>query len=259
MDGNSMEAALEFSKANIPVMFFGMPQPGATSPVTLAGSLVVNNAEVLACLTLTQLAHPGAPVIYGAGIAVFDMKTLKRAGGGPEHGLTGAAAGEIAKHYNPLHSRRIRNNSKNPKRTSMLRKTCKQTPNTRRMRHDSRNRTTRRLHNPSTRRNNNRRRNSENSLQNTPRNRSKRKHTLTNLKREHFIPELTDRRSYETWLKTGRKDITTTAKEKVKTILQKHKPQPLEEDIQREVKSIIEKAERELKHTLTPHKNKTLT
>ncbi|MGQ9545338.1 MAG: trimethylamine methyltransferase family protein, partial [Candidatus Bathycorpusculaceae bacterium] len=99
MDGNSMEAALEFSKAGIPVMFFGMPQLGATGPTTLAGSIVVNNAEVLSCLVITQLACPGAPVIYGAGIAAFDMRTLKRAGGGPEHGLTGAAAGELARYY----------------------------------------------------------------------------------------------------------------------------------------------------------------
>ncbi|MBS7636539.1 trimethylamine methyltransferase family protein, partial [Candidatus Bathyarchaeota archaeon] len=99
MDGNSMEAALEFSKADVPVMFFGMPQPGATGPVTLAGSLVVNNAEVFGCLVITQLTCPGAPVIYGAGIAAFDMRTLKRAGGGPEHGLTGAAAAELARYY----------------------------------------------------------------------------------------------------------------------------------------------------------------
>lgn len=77
----------------------GMPLVGATGPVTLAGSMVVNNAEVLSCLVVIQLDRPGSPVIYSAGIAAFDMKALTRAGGGPEHALTGAASGELARYY----------------------------------------------------------------------------------------------------------------------------------------------------------------
>jgi trimethylamine--corrinoid protein Co-methyltransferase len=72
------------------------------------------------------------------------------------------------------------------------------------------------------------------------------RHTLENLRREHFIPELTDRRSFETWLKDGAKDIVKIAKEKVKLILQKHKVQPLEREVQKEIKNIIEKAEKDL-------------
>ncbi|MGQ9545479.1 MAG: trimethylamine methyltransferase family protein, partial [Candidatus Bathycorpusculaceae bacterium] len=72
------------------------------------------------------------------------------------------------------------------------------------------------------------------------------KHTLENLRREHFIPELTDRRSFETWLKEGAKDIVKIAREKVKTILQKHHVQPLEKEIREEIKNIIEIAKKDL-------------
>ena len=66
------------------------------------------------------------------------------------------------------------------------------------------------------------------------------------LRKEHFLPELTDRRSYEAWLKNGAKDIVKRAKEKVKTILEKHRPKPLERDAAKEIKEIIKRAEKDL-------------
>ncbi|UCE80747.1 MAG: trimethylamine methyltransferase family protein, partial [Methanobacteriota archaeon] len=87
------------ARAGVPVSFYGMPQAGITGPVTLAGSIIVNNAEVLAGLTLTQLAAPGSPFIYGTGGAAFDMRTMTWAGGGPERALISSGAGELAHHY----------------------------------------------------------------------------------------------------------------------------------------------------------------
>ncbi|MEM2780146.1 MAG: trimethylamine methyltransferase family protein [Candidatus Bathyarchaeia archaeon] len=72
------------------------------------------------------------------------------------------------------------------------------------------------------------------------------KHTLEYLQKEHFIPKLTDRRSYEAWLKNGAKDITKRAKEKVKTILQQHQPQPLPKETRTEVQNIIGRAEKDM-------------
>ena len=43
-----------------------MAMAGGSSPVTLAGTLVTHNAEVLAGITLAQLTERGAPVIYGS-------------------------------------------------------------------------------------------------------------------------------------------------------------------------------------------------
>jgi trimethylamine--corrinoid protein Co-methyltransferase len=76
-----------------------MPQAGITGPVTLAGSIIVNNAEVLAGLTMAQLAAPGSPFMYGTGGAAFDMRTMTWAGGGPERALISAGAGELSHHY----------------------------------------------------------------------------------------------------------------------------------------------------------------
>ena len=98
-DGGNMDTAFVFGEAGVPVAIFTMPGPGASGPVTLAGSLVVAAMEFLSGLTMCQLANPGCPVIWGAGIAPLDMKTTTRAGGSPEHGLTGAAVTEIAHAY----------------------------------------------------------------------------------------------------------------------------------------------------------------
>ncbi len=98
-DGGNMDTAFVFGRAGIPVAIFTMPGPGTSGPVTLAGSLVVAAMEFLSGLVLCQLANPGCPVIWGTGIAPLDMKTTTRAGGSPEHGLTGAAVTQIAHSY----------------------------------------------------------------------------------------------------------------------------------------------------------------
>ncbi len=98
-DGGNMDTAFAFGEAGVPVAIFTMPGPGTSGPVTLAGSLVVAAMEFLSGLTMCQLANPGCPVIWGTGIAPLDMKTTTRAGGSPEHGLTGAAVTQIAHAY----------------------------------------------------------------------------------------------------------------------------------------------------------------
>lgn len=98
-DEGNMDTAFAFGTAGVPVAIFTMPSPGATGPVTLAGSLVVAAMEFLSGLTMCQLANPGCPVIWGAGIAPLDMKTTTRGGGSPEHGLTGAGVTQLAHAY----------------------------------------------------------------------------------------------------------------------------------------------------------------
>ncbi len=98
-DGGNMDTAFVFGEAGVPVAIFTMPGPGTSGPVTLAGSLVVAAMEFLSGLTMCQLANPGCPVIWGTGIAPLDMNTTTRAGGSPEHGLTGAAVTQIAHAY----------------------------------------------------------------------------------------------------------------------------------------------------------------
>ena len=98
-DAGNMDAAFEFGRAGVPVAIFTMPSPGASGPVTLAGSMTVAAMEFLSGLVMCRLANPGCRIIWGTGIAPLDMKTTTRAGGSPEHGLTGAAITQLAHAY----------------------------------------------------------------------------------------------------------------------------------------------------------------
>jgi trimethylamine--corrinoid protein Co-methyltransferase len=59
-----MESALVLAQAGQPVGFMSMANVGSTGPATLAGTLVVADAEIVAAMTLIQMAHPGAPVFH---------------------------------------------------------------------------------------------------------------------------------------------------------------------------------------------------
>jgi trimethylamine--corrinoid protein Co-methyltransferase len=74
-DHGGVEAALEFAAAGIPVGIYPMATTGVTSPVTLAGTLAIVNAEVISVLALLQIATPGAKVFYSGGPATIDLRT----------------------------------------------------------------------------------------------------------------------------------------------------------------------------------------
>ena len=76
-----------------------IPISGATSPVTMAGTLVQANAEVLAGICLVQAINPGNPVIYGFSGGPLDMALGKQASGSPEGALMNAAMAQICDFY----------------------------------------------------------------------------------------------------------------------------------------------------------------
>ncbi|MBW2056172.1 MAG: trimethylamine methyltransferase family protein [Deltaproteobacteria bacterium] len=63
-DKGSLEAALRFAEAGLPVCFCTMPVVGSTGPGSMAGTMIMGNAEILSALCLIQLVYPGAPVCY---------------------------------------------------------------------------------------------------------------------------------------------------------------------------------------------------
>lgn len=89
---------LEVTGHGIPVALSSAPMAGSTSPVTLAGTLAQVHAEQLSGIGLTQFAHPGAPVLYGAIPSMADMRSMDYLGGGVEFGLMNAAASQMARH-----------------------------------------------------------------------------------------------------------------------------------------------------------------
>lgn len=98
-DGGSLDAALVVAEAGIPVGFMTMASAAFTGPATLAGNLVVGNAEVISALALVQLAFPGAPVYYAAAQTAIDLRNGAYTGGGPEDFLFGAATNVLADFY----------------------------------------------------------------------------------------------------------------------------------------------------------------
>jgi len=83
-DPGGIEAAIEFAQAGVPVGLYSMATAGVTSPVTLPGTLVVLNAEVISALALIQLAVPGAKVFYAGGPATVDLRNGAYTAGSPE-------------------------------------------------------------------------------------------------------------------------------------------------------------------------------
>jgi trimethylamine--corrinoid protein Co-methyltransferase len=84
----------------IPVVYMPYCMMGGTAPMSLSGTLVQCNAEVLSGLVIAQLAQEdGAPFIYGAMPSVFDMKTTIGSYGAPEFHLMVAASAAMAAYY----------------------------------------------------------------------------------------------------------------------------------------------------------------
>jgi len=98
-DGGSIEAGLIAAEAGLPVGYMTMASAGSNAPVTLAGDLVVGNAEVISALALMQMHAPGCPVYYAAAQTTTDMRTGAYTGGGPEDYLFGAATNVLADFY----------------------------------------------------------------------------------------------------------------------------------------------------------------
>jgi trimethylamine--corrinoid protein Co-methyltransferase len=76
-----------------------MAMSGASSPISLAGTMVTHNAEVLTGLTLAQLTRKGAPVVYGSSTTAMNMRTATATVGSPELGMISAAVAALARYY----------------------------------------------------------------------------------------------------------------------------------------------------------------
>jgi len=98
-DGGPLEAAVVLAGAGVPCGFMVMPIACATSPATLAGTLVVSNAEILAGVVALQLLSPGAATFCGSCATVMDLRSGAAACGGPEDLLFQMASTQLARSY----------------------------------------------------------------------------------------------------------------------------------------------------------------
>jgi trimethylamine--corrinoid protein Co-methyltransferase len=90
---------LFMAEASLPIVHSPAPMMGGTAPVTLAGGLVLGNAEVLSSLVMHQLRRPGAPFVYGSGLHHMDMKTTISVYGAPEFQLARVAVADMGRFY----------------------------------------------------------------------------------------------------------------------------------------------------------------
>jgi trimethylamine--corrinoid protein Co-methyltransferase len=97
-DKGMTEASIELARAGIPVAVMPMPTTGGTGPATLAGTMVVNNAEFLGGLVIQEFASPGAPVVYAAAVGTIDFKTGSNTLS-PEESLMHLALNQVAHYY----------------------------------------------------------------------------------------------------------------------------------------------------------------
>ena len=84
----------------LPFMINSEPMAGGSAPVTLAGCLVLANADVLSGVVIAQLLERGRPVIYNVGFAhVLDMSTAVALTGAPENALLQSAGADLARFH----------------------------------------------------------------------------------------------------------------------------------------------------------------
>ena len=90
---------MEGARNGLALNILGMAMAGGSGPVHLAGTLVVQNCEVLSSLVLNQLTCKGSPVLYGSSTCPLDLRMATASVGSPEMGMISAAVARLAQHY----------------------------------------------------------------------------------------------------------------------------------------------------------------
>jgi trimethylamine--corrinoid protein Co-methyltransferase len=99
------QSLIDCARAGIPSELISMGMTGATSPVTIAGTLVQHVAENLSGLVIAQLAREGAPVIFGGSPSSFDMRRGTTPMGAIETMMIDSAYAQIGKELGlPTHA-----------------------------------------------------------------------------------------------------------------------------------------------------------
>ncbi len=90
---------IKVAKEGLPLAVPVEPLCGGTAPMSLAGTLVIQNCDSLINVMLTQLVNPGTPVIYGCVASSMEMKTMRYLGAPVESGLINAATAQMTHYY----------------------------------------------------------------------------------------------------------------------------------------------------------------
>jgi trimethylamine---corrinoid protein Co-methyltransferase len=96
---STSDILVRYAEVGLPVAIAPCPIAGASSPVTLAGTVAQLNAEFLAGLALVQIIRPGLDLKYTARPMPMNMRTGRATFGAMEMGMMSAALVQLAKRY----------------------------------------------------------------------------------------------------------------------------------------------------------------
>jgi trimethylamine--corrinoid protein Co-methyltransferase len=99
-DDKMCGAIMEYARAGMPQLISSLSIAGATSPVTIEGTLVGQNAEILAGITLAQLVREGTPVVFAGSSSAAAMRYGTLSIGAPEMAVNTAATAQMGRFYN---------------------------------------------------------------------------------------------------------------------------------------------------------------
>jgi trimethylamine--corrinoid protein Co-methyltransferase len=99
MYGGSVEAAFRYVEAGIPIQPCPSMAMGAEGPATQAGAMVLSVAMLMAWAVLTQLIKPGAPMSIQHGLKPLDMQRGGPRFGAVSYSLTGAMMNQMLRRY----------------------------------------------------------------------------------------------------------------------------------------------------------------
>ncbi len=261
------EALMVYAKYKQPVIVAPEAQAGATAPITLAGLLAQQNAEVLSGIVIAELVNPGAPVLFGTVSTIMDMKTGNLAYGAIEAGLINVAAAQLA-HYYGLPSRGTGSGteSKIPdiqagfekamtlmmaalaginfifNAAGTLESTLTASYEQAVIDNEICGMVSRALRGIAI---------SDETLaidviENVGPGGQylNQRHTLKYLEKEHYLPMIINRQKREKWETAGSKDLREVARDEAKRILKEHQPEPLDRSVEEDLKKIIKEVEK---------------
>jgi trimethylamine--corrinoid protein Co-methyltransferase len=101
----TIKGFIMIAEQGLPCTILPGPLAGATSPYTLASTLVQRNCEVLSAVVIAQLVRPGTPLLCYNGGGQFDMQSLTAVLSSPEVALMIMAGNQLTRFYHlPTHA-----------------------------------------------------------------------------------------------------------------------------------------------------------
>ncbi|UCE92282.1 MAG: trimethylamine methyltransferase family protein [Methanobacteriota archaeon] len=101
-DEHASDVMMRGAEYGVPIDLIPCPIAGGTAPVTIAGGLAQQNAELLGGVMLIQTVDDTLPIQYCGRLSVMDLRSGQNVWGVPEMALMSAATVQIAHRYNMI-------------------------------------------------------------------------------------------------------------------------------------------------------------